>query len=100
MRGSEYQMSLTEGNTFTVKANIRQNDGTFETKVIDPKYIKIQYSKDVSFDGDDWNGKESVKWTTNPEGARSSALLSMTRLVQPCLHTAKLPWSTTPKQIP
>lgn len=53
MRGSEYQMSLTEGNTFTVKASIRQNDGTFETKVIDPKYIKIQYSKDVSFDGDD-----------------------------------------------
>ena len=75
MRGSEYQMSLTEGNTFTVKASIRQNDGTFETKVIDPKYIKIQYSKDVSFDGDDWNGKESVKWTTNPEGARSFRII-------------------------
>lgn len=75
MRGSEYQMSLTEGNTFTVKASIRQNDGTFETKVIDPKYIKIQYSKDVSFDGDDRNGKESVKWTTNPEGARSFRII-------------------------
>lgn len=75
MRGSEYQMSLTEGNTFTVKASIRQNDGTFETKVIDPKYIKIQYSKDVSFDGDDWNGKESVKWTTNQEGARSFRII-------------------------
>ena len=75
MRGSEYQMSLTEGNTFTVKASIRQNDGTFETKVIDPKYIKIQYSKDVSFDGDDWHGKESVKWTTNPEGARSFRII-------------------------
>ena len=59
MRGSEYQMSLTEGNTFTVKASIRQNDGTFETKVIDPKYIKIQYSKDVSFDGEC-----EIIWTT------------------------------------
>ena len=71
MRGSEYQMSLTGDNTFTVKASIRQKDGTFETKEIDPQYITIQYSKDVSFDGDDWNGKDSVKWTSDPEGARS-----------------------------
>lgn len=75
MRGSEYQMSLTRDNTFTVKASIRQKDGTFETKEIDPKYIKIQYSKDVSFDGDDWNGKESDKWTNDPKGARSFRII-------------------------
>lgn len=75
MRGSEYQMSLTEGNTFTIKASVRKKDGTFETKEIDPKYIKIQYSEDIRFDGDDWNGKESVKWTTNPEGARSFRII-------------------------
>lgn len=71
MRGSEYQMSLTEGNTFTIKVSVRKEDGTFETKEIDPKYIKIQYSKDISFNGDDWNGKESDKWTNDPKGARS-----------------------------
>lgn len=75
MRGSEYQMSLTKDNTFTVKVSVLQDDGTFKTEEIHPQYITIQYSKDVSFNGDDWNGKDSVKWTTNPEGARSFRII-------------------------
>ena len=75
MRGSEYQMSLTRDNTFTVKASILQDNGTFKTEKIDPQYITIQYSKDVSFDKDDWNGNDSGKWTTDPKGARSFRII-------------------------
>ena len=75
MRGSEYQMSLTADNKFIVKVSVLQDDGTFKTEEIDPKYIKIQYSKDVNFNGDDWNGKESDKWTNNPKGARSFRII-------------------------
>ena len=71
MRGSEYQMGLTEDNTFTVKVSVLQNNGTFKTEKIDTRYITIQYSKDVNFNGDDWNGEESDKWTNDPKGARS-----------------------------
>ena len=75
MRGSEYQMSLTADNKFIVKVSVLQDDGTFKTEEIDPKYIKIQYSKDVNFNGDDWNGENPGKWTTNPEGARSFRII-------------------------
>ena len=71
MRGSEYQMSLPTDNTFIVKVSVLQDDGTFKTEEIGPEYITIQYSKETNFDKDDWKGKDSSKWTNNPEGARS-----------------------------
>lgn len=75
MRGSEYQMSLPTDNTFIVKVSIRQEDGTFETKAIDSRYITIHYSKETNFDKEDWKGNNSTKWTTNPEGARSFRII-------------------------
>ena len=75
MRGSEYQMSLPTDNTFIVKVSIRQEDGTFETKEIDSKYITRQYSKETNFDKEDWKGNNPEKWTTNPEGARSFRII-------------------------
>ena len=71
MRGSEYQMSLTGDNTFTVKVSVRQADGKFETVEVPSEYVKIQYSTKDSFDANDWNGNDSDAWTDNPKGARS-----------------------------
>ena len=71
MRGSEYQMSLTGDNTFTVKVSVRQADGKFETVEVPREYVKIQYSTKDSFDANDWNGNDSDAWTDNPKGARS-----------------------------
>ena len=71
MRGSEYQMSLTGDNTFTVKVSVRQADGKFETVEVPRGYVKIQYSTKDSFDANDWNGNDSDAWTDNPKGARS-----------------------------
>lgn len=75
MRGSEYRMSLIENNQFTIKVSVLQDDGTFKTEEIDPKYIKIQYSTKDSFTNADWSGTSDEDWTNNPEGARSFRII-------------------------
>lgn len=74
-RGSEYQMSLVDNGNFAITVNKRKDDGSFETVVVDTRYITIQYSTKTSFNANDWNGSNPDDWTDNPSGARSFRII-------------------------
>ena len=75
-RGSQFKMSLCENPNFTLTARqmmvdesgVPQLDGSgnqiTRDYVIPADKVKVQYSKKVDFDNQDWSGNNESDWTT------------------------------------